>query len=549
MIYKPLARPQAITKSSMVAAAVASVVAGSFWLQTHPVSAACTAPAKTYGTASFTVNVPATGSYRLWSRIMAPDSTNNAYMLEIDGGSCFTVGNSAITTGAWTWVDYQNATSTSKITASLAAGNHTIKFIGTEPSVKVDRVLAVTDTACTPSGTGDNCAVASDTTPPTVTVTAPADGGAVKGNVTVTATATDNKTVTKAEFYINNILKSTDTSAPYTYVWNTADMANGQYTVLVKAYDAAGNVGTDSNTVIIGNGDTQAPSTPTNVKAVANAYNSVMVTWKASTDNVGVTGYIITRNGVPLATVDNVVSYTDTTTTPGTAYTYKVSARDAVGNTSPASAVATVTTPTVPDTQAPSMPTGVQAAAAGTSQINVTWNASTDNTGVTEYDVYRVNGSDAQKAATVQTTQFGDTGLKASTSYSYYVVARDAKGNASQQSLTVTAKTADEPVIPPTDAATGVIRGQVTGNHRNPLANVRVTVWSGNKRFQSTTNGNGVYRFENVPAGRYRIQYKVNGYQTEEDSIRLRSAKDKVVNNIRLTLKGNHRHWWDRWFD
>jgi len=537
-----------IPRTSAVAIAVASVVASGMWMQTHPVSAACTAPTKSYGTAAFTVDVPATGSYQLWSRIMAPDTTNNDYMMEVDGGSCYIVGNSAITPNTWTWVDYQNATTTSKITASLAAGKHTIKFIGSEPSVKVDRVLAVANTACVPIDTGDNCAVVSDTTAPTVTVGTPADGVTVQGTVAATATASDNKAVVKVEFYINGVLKSTVTTAPYTYSWNTTGLANGSYAVMVKAYDAAGNVGSDTNTVRIGNGDTTAPTVPANVKAVASAYNKVTITWSASTDASGVTAYVITRNGLPLETVGTSTSYTDATTTPNTPYTYKVSARDAAGNTSAAGSAASVTTPSAPDTQAPSIPNAVTAVASGASQVNVTWSASTDNTGVIGYDVYRVSGPDSLKVATVTATQFGDTGLKASTSYGYYIIAKDANGNKSDQSLTATATTASQPVTPPADAATGVVRGKVTGSHRRALADVKIVLTSGDKRYQATTNNDGVYRLENIPAGRYRIQYKVTGYQTEEDSLRMRSSKDVVINNVRLTAKGDHQNWWDRWF-
>src|ERR1044072_2115768 len=128
----------------------------------NQVSAACNPPATSYGTASYSVNVPTAGNYRVWSRIMAPDTANNSYLLEVDGASCYTVGNTVLEAGKWTWVDYQNATSSSKITVNLTSVQHSIKLIGSEPNVKIDRVLAATDTACVPVDTGDNCAVASD---------------------------------------------------------------------------------------------------------------------------------------------------------------------------------------------------------------------------------------------------------------------------------------------------------------------------------------------------------------------------------------------------
>ncbi|MEV4053981.1 discoidin domain-containing protein [Amycolatopsis sp. NPDC049688] len=90
-------------------------------------------------------------------------------------------------------------------------------------------------------------------------------------------------------------------------------------------------------------GDTQAPTTPAGLTAGPATATSVPLTWGAATDNVGVTGYDILRNGTAVAT-SATTSYTDTGLTPGTSYTYAVRARDAAGNTSPASTAITVKT-------------------------------------------------------------------------------------------------------------------------------------------------------------------------------------------------------------
>ena len=93
--------------------------------------------------------------------------------------------------------------------------------------------------------------------------------------------------------------------------------------------------------------------------------------------------------------------------------------------------------PPAGDTQAPSTPASLAAAAPSSSQINLTWTASTDNVGVTGYDIFRFG---AQIASTT-TNSFSDTGLAASTSYSYTVKARDAAGNVSAVSNTATITT------------------------------------------------------------------------------------------------------------
>jgi chitodextrinase len=91
-----------------------------------------------------------------------------------------------------------------------------------------------------------------------------------------------------------------------------------------------------------GTADTTPPSVPTGLKASASA-SSVALTWTPSTDNVGVRGYRVLRNGVRIATVTG-PSYVDTTVSPSTTYRYRVKAFDAAGNVSAASSRVIVTT-------------------------------------------------------------------------------------------------------------------------------------------------------------------------------------------------------------
>lgn len=93
--------------------------------------------------------------------------------------------------------------------------------------------------------------------------------------------------------------------------------------------------------------------------------------------------------------------------------------------------------PAPSDTVAPSTPTNLTAAPAGSSQINLSWTASTDNLGVAGYRIYR-NGV---QETTVTTTSFQSTGLTASTTYSYTVSAYDAAGNSSSPFAAVSATT------------------------------------------------------------------------------------------------------------
>lgn len=90
--------------------------------------------------------------------------------------------------------------------------------------------------------------------------------------------------------------------------------------------------------------DTIPPSAPSDLKATAIFSSQVILSWTASTDNVGVAGYKIYRNGTQIATTTS-TSYTDSNLSPSTTYTYSVSAYDAAGNESAKSNTVTVTTP------------------------------------------------------------------------------------------------------------------------------------------------------------------------------------------------------------
>ncbi|MES9810262.1 carbohydrate binding domain-containing protein [Streptomyces cinereoruber] len=102
---------------------------------------------------------------------------------------------------------------------------------------------------------------------------------------------------------------------------------------------------------------------------------------------------------------------------------------------------------TPPDTQAPTAPAGLTATADGTSVL-LAWNPSTDDRGVTAYQVTRTGGSGGTFVTDVGSTVFSDTGLAERTVYTYTVRAVDAAGNVSPASSPATATTGDEPAGP-----------------------------------------------------------------------------------------------------
>jgi glucose/arabinose dehydrogenase len=192
--------------------------------------------------------------------------------------------------------------------------------------------------------------------------------------------------------------------------------------------------------------DQQAPTQPSRLITTDLTCNVVTLSWTASQDNVGVTFYDIYHDGQLIKSVAGTMLTTSLTLVPGVSWGLYVNARDSAGNVSQASTTLPIKPPQCQiDSAAPSAPTAVTATVAGTS-VTLSWTASTDNVAVTAYDIYRdatkvgsVTGTDA---TTPPATTFIDSGLSATTKFTYYVVARDAQANVSAHSNAVSVTTA-----------------------------------------------------------------------------------------------------------
>lgn len=171
---------------------------------------------------------------------------------------------------------------------------------------------------------------------------------------------------------------------------------------------------------------------PPTVSISAPTNNSVVsgnVTINATaTDDVGVTRVEFKLDGAILIGSDTTPPYSinwDTTTTTSGLHLVTAEAFD-ISNSTVFTINVTV------DNEPPSTPSGLTATAVSSSRIDLSWNASTDNVAVTAYEVYR----NSVLIATIATTSYSDTGLDASTSYSYFVKAKDNEGNISPSSST-----------------------------------------------------------------------------------------------------------------
>ncbi|GAB7007487.1 hypothetical protein JCM18899A_49620 [Nocardioides sp. AN3] len=296
---------------------------------------------------------------------------------------------------------------------------------------------------------------------------------------------------------------------------STGLAANTVYRFRVRAADAAGNLSAYSAIVSARTAaaDTTRPTAPTGLTAAAAGPTRVNLAWTASTDNVGVTGYRVERcqgsgcTGFAEIAQPTTTSYADTTTAASTVYRYRVRATDAAGNLSTYSSVVTVTTPSVPDTTPPTVPSGLTVSAGASTLMNVAWTASTDNVGVTSYVVERCQGTGCttfSSVGTPTTPSYADGAVLPATSYSYRVKALDAAGNASAYSTIVSATTPAGPAVPAGlvagwtfDAGSGSTVADVSGNGNT--GTITGATWVGGK-YGGALSFNGTNARVNVPA-------------------------------------------------
>jgi chitodextrinase len=312
------------------------------------------------------------------------------------------------------------------------------------------------------SGTGTIfvTAPAPDSTPPT----APTGlNGIAASSTRIDLTwnaSSDNIAVAGYRVFRDGAQIATSTSTSHS---DTSVQPGSAHSYYVRAYDASGNVSGQSGAVNVSTPpDTTAPTAPTGLNGTAASETRINLSWNASTDDIGVVRYRVFRDGAEIAT-STATNYADTTVQPGSTHSYHVTAEDSAGNVSGPSNAVIVSTP---DTTAPTAPTGLTGFAASTTQVELSWTASSDNVGVAGYRIFR----DGAEVGTSTATSYADAGLEPGSTHGYEVRARDGAGNASGPSASVSVTTPRLPGVQaftstftPSDDAT-VAEGQPTTN-------------------------------------------------------------------------------------
>jgi hypothetical protein len=170
-----------------------------------------------------------------------------------------------------------------------------------------------------------------DVTPPTVAFTAPVSNGYVQGLYTLAATADDDFAVTRVEFYNGQTLLGTDTTAPYSVNWGSWEVADGAYTLTVKAYDAAGHVAASDVPVIV---DNARPTAEFSAPAAEASVRGAVQLLATATDNQAV-ARVEFYDGYTLIGTDTTAPYSmslDTAALPNGYRRLAIMAYDVAGN-------------------------------------------------------------------------------------------------------------------------------------------------------------------------------------------------------------------------
>jgi glucose/arabinose dehydrogenase len=398
---------------------------------------------------TWTVNASAAGSATLTFRYANGTTTNRPMDLTVNGAAAGT--QAFAPTASWdTWV-------TVTVTATLNAGSNTVRLAATTsvggPNLDY---LEVTATAAGTRYEAENATIFHGTVVADHTGfsgTGFVDyvnevGSYVQWTVTTAAAGTAkltlryaNGTTTNRPMDISvNGAAPTSVNFPGTGTWDTwqtvtvtATLAAGDNTVRATSTTTNGGPNVDSLHVDIGI-DIAPPGVPANPRTSGLTCDSVTFAWDAATDNAGVTAYDIYHDGQFIKSVPATTLSTTLTVVAQVTWGLYVNARDAAGNVSQASTTVDITPPACTvDTQPPTAPANLTGTAFGTT-VTLNWGASTDNVGVTAYDVFRNGALAGTVSGAPPATTFTDAGLAANTTYQYYVVARDRANNVSPHS-------------------------------------------------------------------------------------------------------------------
>jgi hypothetical protein len=361
------------------------------------------------------LSAPSAGATLVGTATISADATDDRAITRVDfyDGTRLLASNSALPFSyAWN-------------TAAEATGPHTLSAKAYDAAGNVGTSAQVVVT------------VVRDTTPPSVSLTAPTDGATLMGSVTLSADATDDIGVSKVEFLLDGSLLATDTTAPYSSSWNTKSAANGSHTLSVRATDSSGNVATSATVSVTVDNDPIPPTVSIASPASGATVSGNVSVQVSATDNKAVSQvrFLVDGSLVNLSSTAPYVFTWVTTSLPNGTHTLTAGATDSSGNVATS---APITVTVYNDTLAPTVAiispaNGASLAGVVSLQVNAT-----DDVGVTGVDFF-ANGYLLGSSTTPPFSLSWDTDQEANGSYTLSAKARDAAGHTTTSAyITVT---------------------------------------------------------------------------------------------------------------
>ena len=314
-------------------------------------------------------------------------------------------------------------------TTKVTNGSHTLTAVATDPGGKSATSSAVMVT------------VSNDSSPPVVSMTAPANGATVTGTVTVSATASDSDgTIASVQFKLDGAdLGSKLTAAPYSISWNTATAANGSHSLTATATDSGGNGSTASIvTVTVSNSGPQPTVTMTAPSSGATVSGTITVSADAAENGGSIASVQFELDGTGLGAAVTTSPYHvswDTTATANGSHRLTAVVTDAGGHTATAAAVTvTVSNGGSGDTTPPTVSLTAPADGSTVSgSVTVFANAS-DDTSIASVQ-FTLDGANLGAAVTTSPYHVSwDTTTAANGNHTLSAVATDSSGNTASAS-------------------------------------------------------------------------------------------------------------------
>ena len=275
---------------------------------------------------------------------------------------------------------------------------------------------------------------------PTVSWQGLANNAVVSGTVTLTVNASDDNSVSGVEFFVDGTSIGTDQTAPYELSWDTTGLQNGDYTLMARATDTAGQTTETSVTVTVNNVVVDDPPIVNIASPANNSTVSANVTISASaTDDIGVQSVTFEVDGVTLGSPDTTAPYEiswDTTSVQNGDYTLSAIATDsATQESAPSSVTVTVNNPPPVDNP-PSVSITSPDGTRDLSNIEAITASATDDNGVVSVEFF-VDGTSLFGDSSSPYAVSWDTTAVADGTYTILARATDTIGQTDDDTLSV----------------------------------------------------------------------------------------------------------------